>query len=490
MLRVSGNELLNSYGERITLRGTNMDLYYGRVHDDPEAPFRYASEDDMALLGELGCNSVRMCLHWELFSTELGYDLVDEFLSWCEPRGIYLILDMHRVPPDDVTGGREIWNSSEARDSLCSIWASIAVRYEDEPGIAGYDLVNEPAGDPEVWWSLAQRVADTIRVHDRNHILFVESPGGSTSGLRLINDRNTVYSVHCYDPFTVSHAGASWPGDSPVPGNSTYPGDILTGVNWVGWSSEAARLTEEVPVWADWESGNIVIPEGVELVSVKAFVSGNSGRVRFDDFSITINGSEQPVLNGDIEELSRRRSDMPSNWVFYPDGDFTGSFDDNGFRSDGCLEVDGSRGSASWIQTRAFYTEPLFPVRPGDEVQVAGKIIAPRNRGVISLGLDYLTERRAFWNSDSLRQSIQGASDWASDNHVPLFVGEFGSLPGTGIDSRNNLISDWTCILNQEGVSWSYWTFRTFGAPSFGLFYEDSILDEALADILSRGFRE
>ena len=491
MLGTSGESILNGDGDEIILRGVNMDLNYGRVHNEPEAPFQYASEEDMEYLEETGCNSIRMCLHWELFSTGTGYDLIDTFLSWCEPRGIYLILDMHRVPPDDITGGRGIWNSEDAQDSLCSIWASIAERYSQSPGIAGYDLMNEPsADDPDVWWNLAQRLADSIRVVDGNHILFIETPGGRCSDLRLIDDRNTVYSIHCYDPFTVSHAGATWPGDSPVPENSTYPGEILTGVNWLGWSSEANRLTERTGGWIPWCSGEIVVPDGVELVSVKAFASGNTGTVQFDDISLTINSRRFPVLNGGIEELSNRRTGMPANWVFYPDGDFTGSFHEDGYLSDGCLETRGSRGSGSWIQTRAYYTEPLFEVEQGDIVQVSGMIRALHNRGQITLGLDYLTERRAYWNSDSLRKRIQGAVNWAEDNDVPLYVGEFGSLPGAGMDSRNNLISDWITVMNEEETHWSYWTFRTFGAPSFGLFYSDSLLDAPLAEIFREGWSD
>lgn len=489
LLGVSGRCILNEEGEAVILRGVNMDLNYGRVHEDPEAPFQYASEEDIDYLAELGCNSIRMCLNWRLFENGRGFDLVDTYLSWCESRGIYLILDMHRVPPDNITGGRGIWNSTEAQDSLCSIWVSIAARYAGNPGIAGYDLVNEPStDDPGIWWDLAERIADSIRVVDPNHILFIETPGGRCSGLRLIDDPNTVYSIHCYDPFTVSHAGASWPGDSHVPSNSTYPGDIITGVDWVGWSSEAARLTERTSGWISWDSGEITVPEGVELVSLKAFASGNTGPVQFDDFSVAINSRDFTLLNGDIEELSRRRTGIPANWVFYPDGDFAGSFSEDGYLSDGCLETRGSRGSGSWIQTRAYYTEPLFEVEPGDIVQVQGMIRAPQNRGEITLGLDYLTERRAYWDSDSLRKRISGAVRWAGNNYVPLYIGEFGSLPGAGIDSRNNLISDWIRVMNEEELHWSYWTFRTFGGPSFGLFYNHSQVDDALAEILSRGF--
>ncbi len=308
------------------------------------------------------------------------------------------------------------------------------------------------------------------------------NPRRQCRGLRLIEDPNTVYSIHCYEPFTVSHAGADWPGDSPVPGNSAYPGMVLTGVQWAGWSSGVEKLTSRAVGPVEWDSGAIVIPEGVELVSVKAYASGNTGSVRFDGLSLTRNGEGLSLINGDMETPSRRRPGEPASWYFYTDGDFSGSW-----RS-GALYSDGSRGTASWIQTRSFYTEPLFPVQEGDTLRVSGRILAPRNRGEVALGLDYLVERREYWNIDSLRASIRQAVDWAAANEVPLYVGEFGSLPGPDRTSRNNLIRDWVTVLNEAGVHWSFWTFRNPGSQAYGLFYDHSSLDEAIADILARGF--
>ncbi len=121
MLGVSGESIVNANGEEVILRGMNMDLYYGRVEDNPASALEYAGEEDIQYLSELGCNSLRLCLHWKLFQGETGFDLIDQYLSWCEPRGIYLILDMHRVPPDD------------SGESLRALWSSIAERYRNTP---------------------------------------------------------------------------------------------------------------------------------------------------------------------------------------------------------------------------------------------------------------------------------------------------------------------------------------------------------------------
>ncbi len=67
MLGVSGESIVNANGEEVILRGMNMDLYYGRVEDNPASALEYAGEEDIQYLSELGCNSLRLCLHWKLF---------------------------------------------------------------------------------------------------------------------------------------------------------------------------------------------------------------------------------------------------------------------------------------------------------------------------------------------------------------------------------------------------------------------------------------
>ncbi len=55
MLGVSGESIVNANGEEVILRGMNMDLYYGRVEDNPASALEYAGEEDIQYLSELGC---------------------------------------------------------------------------------------------------------------------------------------------------------------------------------------------------------------------------------------------------------------------------------------------------------------------------------------------------------------------------------------------------------------------------------------------------
>lgn len=98
-LRVQGREILDSQGYPLTLRGFNFHTYYYSYLCDPAAPPTYATRQDIQFIKSLGANAIRLGFHWRYFETSLGFDLLGEYLNWCEQEGVYVILDMHVVPP-------------------------------------------------------------------------------------------------------------------------------------------------------------------------------------------------------------------------------------------------------------------------------------------------------------------------------------------------------------------------------------------------------
>ena len=124
-------------------------------------------EADVRLLAELGFNSIRLPMHYNLFTLpieeepvrgentwiEEGFELVDSVLTWCRKYQIYLILDMHGAPggqgkdtniSDYDPSKLSLWESDDNMDKLEALWVRLAERYAYEPYIAGYDLINEP----------------------------------------------------------------------------------------------------------------------------------------------------------------------------------------------------------------------------------------------------------------------------------------------------------------------------------------------------------
>ncbi len=492
-LRVRGREILDSQGQPLFLRGVNLHTYYYKYLQDPSAPWAYASREDFQYMANLGVNVVRLALHWRYFESSLGFDLIDTYLAWAEEAGIYVILDMHVVPPEDDIREGKIWRDLEAQQRFLDLWRRIATRYAHNPTVAGYDLYNEPTPpDPEQWWTLAERTRQVIRAVDANHILFVQTPQtsiakDSDAPFRRLDDDNVVYAFHDYAPFVVTHAGVSWAGDAPVPDGFSYPGEVLVDFLRVG-KGESEGIQVPVSQWMRWSTGSLVVPGGLdaEMAAVLLSAQGATGAVWFDDVTVLHNGSTLEVLNGDMERASRRRPSQPALWYFRGEngarGTWSTEYAHSGQRS---LQVfSEAEGYGEWSQEQWIWMAPWFPVTPGDRVQVDAWIYAPENQGEIRIGIVYLQGVYKWFDRSSLARRLEPYVAWAQSENVPLFVGEFGSVASAPGDSRYRLIEDKIAVMNEMGLHWTLWAYRD---GAFGL-YSGQRLDDRLADILRRGF--
>lgn len=193
---------------------TNTENFYQAYRSN------YVRKADIDSLKKWGFNSIRLPMHYNLFAENsnppvflnLGFEIIDSLLSWCEANQIYLILDMHAAPggqsdepiSDYNPAYPSLWQSEPNKSLLVKIWRKLAERYKDKEWIGGYDLINEPK------WNLPPnnqplrdlyiRLTDTIRAVDNNHILFIEGNYFATdfNGLTPPWDENMVYSFHKY----------------------------------------------------------------------------------------------------------------------------------------------------------------------------------------------------------------------------------------------------------------------------------------------------
>lgn len=488
-LHVQGQAVLNGQNQPVHLRGVNMDTYYYAYAWNPDAPWEYADQQDIQYLADLGVNTIRLALHWRYFETTLGFDLIDTYLAWCQQAGIYVVLDLHIVPPAEDLLNDIIWTDPAVQQQYLDLWASIATRYANNTSVAGYDLYNEPAPpDPAQWWELAQRAVDTIRAVDAHHILFVELPMNEGAALQLVHDPNVVYSYHDYTPFVVTHAGAEWVGDAPIPTDYSYPGPALEGMVWANYAADVTSYNGQSSSWVLLDSGLLHVPEGVEFATIKPAAGGDVGTVWFDDFQVWHNGVAQTVMNPSTETASVNDASQPANWYFWSDSGFTGAWSHDVAHSGATsLTITGDGdGFAIWGQSTWIYTAPLLRVQPGDTVRVRGWVRAPQNRGDISIGLDYLNGIYTPYDRAQLLADVQTHLDWATANDVPLYVGEFGAMDRAPDASRVALMRDKISIMNAAGVHWALWTYRDMGDLSFGLWH-DVELDTALAAVLREG---
>ena len=246
-LKTSGDTIVNENNEKIMLQGFGLggwlvlegymwNCYIEHastsrmeaaieylVGEDKKREFfdlyrkNYITEKDVKYISDNNFNALRVPLHYRDFSPNFmefsteGFELLDSLVAWGNRYNVYLILDMHAAPgaqntsdfsDSEFNGDSELFTSYTNQRWLASTWKHIANYYKNEPVIAGYDLLNEPArpGVATTLRNIYEQCIDSIRAVDQNHMVIIEGNwyGNDHTGLFPPFDPNIVYSFHHY----------------------------------------------------------------------------------------------------------------------------------------------------------------------------------------------------------------------------------------------------------------------------------------------------
>jgi hypothetical protein len=257
-LKVSGDAIVNTAGERIVLKGTalggylNMENfitgYAGHEHEHrsqlahvlgkKKADFffdrflhYFFTEADAEFFASLGMNCIRLPFNYRHFIDDQnpseykqdGFKFLDRVVNICAKYNLYVVLDLHAAPG----GQNQDWHSDSGitkalfwefrvfQDQAIELWKTIAAHYKGNPVVCGYNLLNEPA-DPEhtrliSWYERAEKA---IRAVDPDTMLFID---GNTYAMDFSRFDtvlpNSVYAMHDYAMLGF-----------PIPGQAPYSG--------------------------------------------------------------------------------------------------------------------------------------------------------------------------------------------------------------------------------------------------------------------------
>lgn len=304
-VRVSGKNLLDSKGNMLKLKGTNLGNWLvpeGYMFKTAEvgAPFQidrllqeivgpdstlafwqkyldtYITHGDIKYLKRIGTNHIRLPFHYKLFTDELymgkrnaGFEYFDKLIQWCREENMYLLLDMHCAPGgqtgyniDDSSGYPWLFYSKSSQDQMSEVWVKIAKRYKNEPVIIGYDIVNEP------WASyfdnddkdfnhklhlIYERMVNDIRKVDKKHAIFLSGSWWAMDFrvFESILDNNVVYEFHKYHFPVKQEAIQQYLDFRDLHNVPIYIGE--TGENKDEWVKEFTELLNKNEVnWAYW----------------------------------------------------------------------------------------------------------------------------------------------------------------------------------------------------------------------------------------------
>ena len=284
-LMVSGDQMVNQKGDTVILRGFGLggmlhmenfiDGYPANEETMREELLQvlgpekyklyfdhflknYFTEPDAEYIHSLGLNLVRIPINYHLFEDDMNpgvikeeaFEHLDRVIDLCAKYNIYTIIDLHALPgfqnqhwhSDNPTHRALFWKHKDFQDRALHLWEVIAERYKDQPWVAGYDLINEPA-DPtgKKVFPYYKRLYDAIRKIDPNHILFIE---GNTyakdfSMFTEVWD-NVVYTNHDY-------ASPGFGGDYPGYIDGKYINKDSLEQVFLGKSE--FMLKHNVPIW-------------------------------------------------------------------------------------------------------------------------------------------------------------------------------------------------------------------------------------------------
>ncbi|RSM14334.1 hypothetical protein CEP52_001484 [Fusarium oligoseptatum] len=221
-LNVRGSEIVDQNGNAVVLRGTslggwlNMENFlmgYPGTESFTRAAmlavmgkekynfffdrflYHFFTEDDAKFLQSFGLNSLRLPFSYKHFEDDMnprqlkeeGCKHLDRVIDLCSSH-------------DNHTSYAAFWDFKDHQDRAVWLWETLAQRYKDNPWVAGFNLLNEPA-DPQQTRVVEfySRLEKAIRAIDPNHLLFLD---GNTYAMEWKGFKsilpNSVYAIHDY----------------------------------------------------------------------------------------------------------------------------------------------------------------------------------------------------------------------------------------------------------------------------------------------------
>ncbi|MBZ9806454.1 MULTISPECIES: glycoside hydrolase family 5 protein [unclassified Mesorhizobium] len=263
-------------------RGLNLDQWVTWPGEDqwgdakailPYPEWRkFLKDDDLEALKDAGFDFLRMPVDPSPFLSENTMALRDDLYAsvldsvrMINRAGLKVVVDMHLIP---AGGGRkigmaEVMNNPVTFDAYVEMVRKMAHTLAGEdPAQVAFEPMNEPIVDCDadgtsLWPQRQQRLFAAARSSaTRLTLVLTGACYSAASSLEKIDpkaipDDNVIWSFHSYDPFLLTHQGATWAGDFiPYVTGLPYP---LTAVPRaeldVTLDTIRARIKAEAP-WA------------------------------------------------------------------------------------------------------------------------------------------------------------------------------------------------------------------------------------------------
>ena len=294
-LQVSNGNLVYN-GRVVVLRGENFNNEPANACcGGPDITKINANNADYAQASNvLGENAIRFGMDWNWYNANRTqfYQVLDQHVAWAKANHMWLIPVIYEGPGASFGGygGQgNFWNSSTNMQTLTNFWKDFATHYANEPTIAGYDIINEPApNSASQYTSWSQTTYNAIVAVDSHHFVSMEVNSADWD-LPAVSGR-ILWQGHCYA--VVATDGCNFPGPNraapykrpfligevgsqPGSGTAFVPGNLANfnsqGVSWTHFVMHEVGYG----LYQNWNAGNFANAWTAMIQVVQAATAGN-----------------------------------------------------------------------------------------------------------------------------------------------------------------------------------------------------------------------
>jgi endoglucanase len=484
-LRVEGTKIIDKNNQSIWLKGI---AFGNEVWTDKEIPNTHHGEVDYGRVKAMGMNAIRFYINYKTFESDnnpyvykqSGWDWIDQNIAWAKKNGIYLILNMH-VPQGGFQSqgtSPELWTVAKNQDRLSALWKAIADKYKNEPQIVGFGLVNEPVptSSKTQWDELAQKITNSIRSVDKNHILFIEKPiyvkGQNTEDANYnfpkITDNNVVYEFHTYEPYYFTHQLLDWAYNAD---GGKYPDESIVDVGQAEWYTATfnnPNLPQGDTQWQFFEGIKYKITDPKISAGVPALVgAGVMGRVYFDNVII----KEFDAAGVFTKNILNTNFDSLGEWGFWTSNNkgTSGLSTTVGYDDKTSLYIEGATSDCNISNY-----QKGFVAKQGYSYQISGYMKGEKVAAAAAckLRLDFLSSKTPIYGRTKkfMEYNINKYLEWGKAKNVPVYMGEFGANISCFRNGKGGLefVSDILDITKANNI---HFTYHTYHEDAFGLYF-------------------
>lgn len=215
-------------------RGINLPFWFWYAPETSETIDGRFSDDDFALIRDLGFTFVRVPIDLEFVMDAGAPDLLrseglahlDRGLDRLLAHDLAVVIDVHSTSLADSDASNYSGKLEDPAfvETFIAFWRAFAAQLSvRDPERVILEPMNEPVfyDDPDAWPPIQARLLAAIREAAPEHTLI--ATGARWSGLDTLtaleplDDPNIIYNFHFYEPFYFTHQGAGWSSDDVEP---------------------------------------------------------------------------------------------------------------------------------------------------------------------------------------------------------------------------------------------------------------------------------